>query len=438
MKPVRIGLLGLGTVGGGTVNVLARNGEEIARRAGRAIEVTRASVRTLDKPRICATDGIALTESPQEVVDAEDVDVVVELIGGCDVARDLVMAAIASGKHVVTANKALIALYGNEVFAAAQQHGVIVAFEAAVAGGIPIIKAVREGLAGNRIESIAGIINGTGNFILSEMRDKGRAFADVLADAQALGYAEADPTFDVEGVDAAHKLTILAAIAFGKPLAFERVYTEGISGVTPEDIGYAEQLGYRIKHLGIARRRDDGVELRVHPTFIPERRPIASVDGVRNALQVRGDAVGTVLLSGAGAGAEPTASAVVADLVDVVRAMTTDPENRVPHLAFQPHAISELPILDMDAVETAFYLRILAEDRPGVLSDVARILGDHGISIAVVLQKEPPRGARHAQMILLTHRVLESRMREALARIEALSSIEGPVARIRVESLEED
>ena len=438
MNPVRIGLLGLGTVGGGTVNVLTRNGEEIGRRAGLAIEVTRASVRNLDKARICPTDGIVLSETPQDVVDASDVDVVVELIGGCDVARELVLRAIDRGKHVVTANKALIALHGNEVFAAARARGVIVAFEAAVAGGIPIIKAIREGLAGNRIESIAGIINGTGNFILTEMREKHRPFADVLADAQRLGYAESDPTFDVEGIDAAHKLTILAAIAFGKPLAFDSVYTEGISTITPEDIAYADQLGYRVKHLGIARRRDDGVELRVHPTFIPERRPIASVDGVMNAIQVRGDAVGTTLFSGAGAGAEPTASAVVADLVDVVRALTTDPENRVPHLAFQPDAISALPILDIDQIDTAFYLRILAEDRPGVLAEVARILGEKGISIAVVMQNEPPRGAAHAQMILLTHRVREGRMREALERIEALPTVRGPVTRIRVESLDDD
>ena len=436
MNPVRIGLLGLGTVGGGTLNVLRRNGDEIARRAGRAIEVTRASVRDLAKERICDTAGIVLTSNPEDVVDADDVDVVVELIGGCDIARDLVMRAIAQGKHVVTANKALIALHGNELFSAARERGVIVAFEAAVAGGIPIIKAIREGLAGNVIESVEGIINGTGNYILSQMRDKGRDFADALADAQALGYAEADPSFDVEGIDAAHKLTILAAIAFGKPLAFERVYTEGISAVTREDVDYASELGYRVKHLGIARRRKQGVELRVHPTFIPERRPIAAVDGVMNAVQVRGDAVGTTLYSGAGAGAEPTASAIVADLVDVVRALTTDPENRVPHLAFQADAISELPILDITAVETAFYLRILAEDRPGVLADVARILGDHGISLAVVLQKEPPRGASHAQMILLTHHVVEGRMREAIARIEALASVQGSVTSIRVESLD--
>ncbi len=436
MNPVRIGLLGIGTVGGGTVNVLRRNGGEIARRAGRGIEVVRASVRDPGKTRICDTSGIVLCADPYEVVDADEVDVVVELIGGCDIALDLVLRAIDRGKHVVTANKALIALHGNDVFKAAREKGVIVAFEAAVAGGIPIIKAIREGLAGNVIESVEGIINGTGNYILSEMRDKGRAFAEVLADAQALGYAESDPTFDVEGIDAAHKLTILAAIAFGKPLAFERVYTEGISSITTDDTAFASELGYRIKHLGIARRHAHGVELRVHPTFIPERRPIAAVDGVMNAVQVRGDAVGTTLYSGAGAGAEPTASAVVADLVDVVRALTTDPENRVPHLAFQADAISELPILDITDVETAFYLRIDAEDRPGVLADVARILGDRGISIAVVLQKAAPAGASHAQMILLTHRVREGRMREALADIEALGSVRAPVMRIRVESLD--
>ena len=437
MKPVRVGLLGMGTVGGGTVNVLSRNAGEIARRAGRAIEVTRAGVRDLRKARICSTDGIHLTDALEQVVDASDVDVVVELIGGCDIARELVLRAIARGKHVVTANKALIALHGNEIFAGAHAKGVIVAFEAAVAGGIPVIKTIREGLAGNRIESVAGIINGTSNFILSEMSDKGRDFADVLAEAQRLGYAEADPTFDIEGIDAAHKLTILAAIAFGKPLAFDRVYTEGISRLTPDDFANAEQLGYRIKHLGLARRSVRGVELRVHPTLVPIRQPIASVGGVMNAVQVRGDAVGTTLLYGAGAGAEPTASAVVADLVDVVRAMTSDPGNRVPHLAFQPDAISALPILAMDDVETAFYLRIRAADRPGVLAQVAQILGERGISIEAVLQREPPKGAAHAQMIMLTHRVLEGRMREAIARIEALDTVDGPVSRIRVEQLED-
>jgi homoserine dehydrogenase len=338
MRPVNVGLLGIGTVGGGTINVLARNAEEIARRAGRSIRITRASARDLTKPRICDTAGIELTTDSRSLVDDPELDVIVELIGGTDVARELVLGAIASGKHVVTANKALIAHHGNEIFAAAHERGVMVAFEAAVAGGIPIIKTLREALAGNRIEWLAGIINGTGNFILTQMSEAGRAFDEVLAEAQQLGYAEADPTFDVEGIDAAHKLSILAAIAFGKPIAFDRVYTEGISQVTPLDIGYAEQLGYRIKHLGIARRTEAGIELRVHPTLVPARQLLAAVDGVMNAVLVKGDAVGPTLYYGAGAGAEATASSVVADLVDVVRTLTTDPGNRVPHLAVQPDA----------------------------------------------------------------------------------------------------
>ncbi|HED51934.1 MAG TPA: homoserine dehydrogenase, partial [Gammaproteobacteria bacterium] len=342
---------------------------------------------------------------------------------------------IANGKHVVTANKALIALHGNEIFAAAQKQGVMVAFEAAVAGGMPIIKAVREGLAANRIEWIAGIINGTGNFILTEMRDKGRDFADVLAEAQALGYAEVDPTFDVEGIDAAHKLCILGSLAFGIPLQFDKVYTEGISKITREDVTFAEQLGYRIKHLGMTRRTAAGVELRVHPTLIPEKRLIANVDGVMNAVLVYADAVGPTLYYGAGAGAEPTASAVVADLVDVTRTLTADPENRVPHLAFQPDALSDLPILPMDDVETAYYLRLTAADRPGVMADVARILGDGGISIEAVIQKEPPEGEEKVAIILLTRRVREKQMNAAIAQIEALDTIEGAVIRIRVEHL---
>ncbi len=436
MKPVKIGLLGLGTVGGGTVNVLERNAAEITRRAGRALEVVQASARDLGKARICSTEGIALTQRSEDVVSNPDIDIVVELIGGTDKARELVLAAIANGKHVVTANKALIALHGNEIFAAAQERGVMVAFEAAVAGGIPIIKAIREGLAGNRIEWLAGIINGTGNFILSEMRDKGRDFADVLAEAQKLGYAEADPTFDVEGIDAAHKLTILGAIAFGKPLRFDKVYVEGISKVTSEDINYAEELGYRIKHLGIARRASGGVELRVHPTFIPERRLLANVDGVMNAVLVQGDAAGPTLYYGAGAGADATASAVVADLVDVVRTLTADPEARVPHLAFQPDAISEVPVLAMEDVETAYYLRMAAADRPGVLAEVAHILGERGISIEAVVQKEPAAGAEHVPLILLTHRVREGEMNEAISRIETLEGIQGAVTRIRVEHLD--
>ncbi|TDJ21185.1 MAG: homoserine dehydrogenase [Gammaproteobacteria bacterium] len=438
MEPVKIGLLGLGTVGGGTVNVLARNREEIARRAGRAIEVVHASVRDLGKPRICSLEGIKLTDRPMAVVDDQEVSIVVELLGGTDVARELTLHAIDQGKHVVTANKALIALHGNEIFDAARSQGVMVAFEAAVAGGVPIIKAIREGLSGNRIEWIAGIINGTSNFILSEMRDKGQRFDEALAQAQRLGYAEADPSFDVEGIDAAHKLAILAAIAFGKPLAFDKVYTEGIAEVTQEDLQHAEQLGYRIKHLGIARRTGEGVELRVHPTLIPERCLIANVNGVMNAVLVKADAVGLTLYYGAGAGAEPTASAVVADLVDVVRALTTDPENRVPHLAFQPDAISHLPMLSIDDAETAYYLRMLAEDRPGVLAEVATILGNAGISIEAMVQPEPPQGASQARLIMLSHRVRERQMNIALEQIEALDSISGKVTRIRVEQLDGD
>ncbi|HHL45498.1 MAG TPA: homoserine dehydrogenase [Gammaproteobacteria bacterium] len=435
MNPVKTGLLGLGTVGGGTVNVLTRNAQEIARRAGRGIIVTHASARNLDKPRICDTRGMRLTSNPVEVVNDPEIAIVVELIGGDTLAFDLVMQAIANGKHVVTANKALIAKHGNEIFAAAQKQGVMVAFEAAVAGGIPIIKAIREGLAGNRIEWLAGIINGTGNFILTEMRDKGRDFADVLKEAQQLGYAEADPTFDVEGIDAAHKLTILAAIAFGIPLQFDKVYTEGISTITSSDVDYAEQLGYRIKHLGIARRTEKGVELRVHPTLIPERRLIANVDGVMNAVLVHADAVGPTLYYGAGAGADPTASAVVADLVDVVRALTSDPENRVPHLAFQPDSLVDLPILPMEQVETAYYLRMRAADRPGVLAEVTRILGEQGISIEAMLQKEPPTEEAGATIIMLTQRVVEKYMDRAIEQIQQLDAILSKVTRIRMEPL---
>ena len=436
MTPVRIGVLGLGTVGGGTVNVLRRNGKEITRRAGRDIVVTRAAARSLDKERICSTEGISVTTDPDEIVRDPDIEVVVELIGGTDPARRLVLEAIERGKHVVTANKALIAVHGNAIFEAAHARGVMVAFEAAVAGGIPIIKALREGLAGNRIEWLAGIINGTSNFILTEMRERGAAFADVLDEAQRLGYAEADPTFDVEGIDAAHKLTILAAIAFGMPLDFERVYTEGITRVTPEDVGYAEQLGYRIKHLGIARRTAAGVEMRVHPTLVPERELIANVNGVMNAVLVKGDAVGRTLYNGPGAGAEPTASAVVADLVDVVRTLTTDPNNRVPHLAFQPGALASVPMLSIEEAETAFYLKMLASDQPGVLAEIATIFGAAGISIEAVVQPEPPRGAAQAKLVMLTHRVRERQMNEAVARIEALPVIEGRVTCIRLEHLD--
>jgi homoserine dehydrogenase len=435
LKPINIGLLGLGTVGGGTVSVLNRNASEITRRGGREIQISAASARELSRARPCDTQGIRLTNDSFDIVNDPDIDIVVELIGGLSPARELVLAALDNGKHVVTANKALIALHGNEIFAKAREKGLMVAFEAAVAGGIPIIKAIREGLAGNTVEWLAGIINGTCNFILTEMRDKGRDFADVLSEAQALGYAEADPTFDVEGIDAAHKLTILASIAFGIPLQFDKVYVEGITGITAMDVNYAEALGYRIKLLGIARRTANGIELRVHPTLIPERRLIANVDGVMNAVLVKGDAVGPTLYYGAGAGAEPTASSVVADIIDVVRTLTSDPENRVPHLAFQHGAIAEMPILPIAEVETAYYLRLSASDQPGVLADVTRILADQGISIEAILQKEPPAGESQLPVILLTHKVREHDMNQAINRIEALPTIGGPVKRIRMETL---
>lgn len=433
MNPVKIGLLGLGTVGNGTHRVLLRNAGEITRRAGRGIVVTHAAVRNLNRPD--AAD-VKLTNNPLEVIEDPEVAVVVELIGGYEPARTLVLEAIAKGKHVVTANKALIALHGNEIFAAAHKAGVMVAFEAAVSGGIPIIKAIREGLAANRIDWLAGIINGTGNFILTEMRDKGREFSDVLKEAQTLGYAEADPSFDVEGIDAAHKLTILASIAFGIPLQFDKAYTKGISQITRDDVAYAEQLGYRIKHLGIARRNELGIELRVHPTLIPERSLLANVNGVMNAILVKGDAVGPTLYYGPGAGAEPTASAVVADVIDVVRTLTADPENRVPHLAFQPDALSDFPVVNMAHVKTAYYLRLLAVDRPGVLADVTRILGDLDISIEAILQKEPVADAVHVPIILLTHVVREQQMNAAIGEIEALDSIKDKVVRLRLEHLD--
>jgi len=435
LKPVRLGILGLGTVGGGTVNVLKRNAQEIARRAGRNIIVTRASARNLDQKRICDTRDIQLTTDSFAIVQDPEIDVVLELIGGEGLAKELVLLAIENGKHVVTANKALIALHGNEIFAKASEKGVMVLFEAAVAGGIPIIKAIREGLAGNQIEWLAGIINGTGNFILTEMRDKGRDFDDVLAEAQALGYAEADPTFDVEGIDAAHKLTILASIAFGIPLQFEKAYTEGITQITREDVEYAEELGYRIKHLGVARKTDKGIELRVHPTLIPERRLLANVDGVMNAVLVKGDAVGPTLYYGAGAGAEPTASAVVADVVDVVRAMTSDPENRVPHLAFQADAIADMTLLPADEIRTAYYLRLTVEDKPGVLADIAHILAKQNISIEALIQKEPKQGETLLPLIMLTQLTQEKEMNAAISEIEALSTVTGKISRIRLETL---
>jgi homoserine dehydrogenase len=443
MKPLQVGLLGMGTVGCGTWTVLRRNEEEITRRAGRPIRIARVATRTLERARQ-ATHGakdVHLTTDPHAVIDHPDVDIVVELIGGIDPAKSYVLRAIANGKHVVTANKALLARHGNEIFAAAQKAGVMIAFEAAVAGGIPIIKALREGLTANRIEWIAGIINGTSNFILSEMRSTGAPFATVLAEAQARGYAEADPTFDVEGIDAAHKLAIMSAIAFGVPMQLDKVYTEGITRLTREDIRYAEELGYRIKLLGITRRAavagsaDGGIELRVHPTLVPKKRLIANVEGAMNAVLVKGDAVGATLYYGPGAGAEPTASAVIADLVDVTRMHTADPEHRVPHLAFQPDQLSNIPFLPMGEVRTSYYLRIGVLDRPGVLADIARILADREISIDAMIQKEPPEGEDRTDIILLTHQSVERQVVDAIDKIEALPTVNGKVVRIRMEEL---
>ncbi|MDQ1362377.1 MAG: homoserine dehydrogenase [Pseudomonadota bacterium] len=435
MKPVKIGLMGLGTVGGGTATVLQRNAEEITRRCGCSLQIIHAASLNIAEQKFLDPARVKLTENAWDVVNNPEVDVVVELIGGYTLARELVMKAIENGKHVVTANKALIATHGDEIFRAAQAKGVIVGFEAAVAGGVPIIKAIREGLAANRIQWLAGIINGTGNFILTEMREKGRDFNDVLKEAQALGYAEADPTFDVEGIDAAHKLTILASIAFGIPLQFKKTFTEGITRIAREDVTYAEQLGYRIKHLGIARRTERGIEMRVHPTLIPERRLIANVNGVMNAVLVKSDAVGPTLYYGPGAGAEPTASAVIADLIDVARAKDADAAHRVAMLGFQPDAMSDVPVLAHDEFETACYLRMLAEDKPGVLADVTRIFADKNISIEAVIQKEPQEGQTRVQLILLTSKVLEKNMNAAIAAVEKLSVIEGKVTRIRMEHL---
>ncbi len=435
MKPVKVGVLGLGTVGGGTVNVLKRNAQEISRRAGRDIIVTRASARDLTRKRICSTEGITLSSDPLDIINDPEIEIVLELIGGTTLAKDLVLQAIANGKHIVTANKALIALHGNEIFAAASKANVTVAYEAAVAGGIPIIKAIREGLSGNQINWLAGIINGTSNFILTEMRDKGRDFADVLAEAQALGYAEADPTFDVEGIDAGHKLMILASIAFGIPLQFENVFTEGITKITRADVEYAGELGYRIKHLGIARKTEKGIELRVHPTLIPERRLIANVDGVMNAVLVNADAVGPTLYYGAGAGAEATASAVIADIVDVVRTLTLSAENRVPHLAFQDDAITDLPILSSAEIETTYYLRLTAADKPGTLADITNILAKHNISIEAIIQKEPLNDETELPIIMLTQKTIEKEMNSAISAIENLPSVTGQVTRIRLETL---
>lgn len=436
MKPINVGLLGLGTVGGGTLTVLRRNQEEITRRAGRRIRVTRAAVRNVERAHgRYAAEGLVITDDPLALVNDPDIDIVVELIGGISPAKELVLTAIANGKHVVTANKALIAKHGNEIFSRAQEMGVMVAFEAAVAGGIPIIKAIREGLSANRIEWLAGIINGTCNFILSKMRDEGRAFDDVLKEAQAMGFAEADPTFDIEGIDAAHKITIMSAIAFGVPMQFDDAHIEGISKLDGIDIRYAEQLGYRIKLLGITKRHETGIELRVHPTLIPARRLIANVEGVMNAVLVKGDAVGATMYYGAGAGAEPTASSVVADLVDVTRLHTADPNHRVPHLAFQPDRLADLKVLPMEEVVTACYLRMRALDKPGVLADVTRILADLDISIDALIQREPGEGENQTDVVMLTHPARERAVNAAIKRIEALPSIEGKVTRIRMEAL---
>jgi homoserine dehydrogenase len=435
MKPINVGLLGIGTVGGGTWTVLTRNQEEITRRAGRPIRITAVADRNLDLARSLVGDKVKLTDDAFALVKDPDIDIIVELIGGYTTARELVLAAIENGKHVVTANKALLAVHGNEIFAAAQKKGVMVAFEAAVAGGIPIIKALREGLSANRIQWIAGIINGTTNFILSEMRDKGLSFDAALADAQQLGYAEADPTFDIEGIDAAHKATLMASIAFGIPVQFDKAYVEGITQLQAKDIRYAEQLGYRIKLLGIAKRKENGVELRVHPTLIPGKRLIANVEGAMNAVLVQGDAVGATLYYGKGAGAEPTASSVIADLVDVTRLHTADKHHRVPHLAFQPDQLTDLPILPIEEVETAYYLRMRAADKPGVLADITRILADLDISIDAMLQKEPDEGEDQTDIVLLTHVAREKAVNAAMTKIEALSTIAGKVTRIRLEEL---
>ena len=439
MKPIQVGVIGLGTVGTGTFEVLRRNQDEIRRRAGRGIAVRMVSRRDTAKAFATVGDAAEVVGDPMAIATHPDIDIVVELIGGVDLARDLVLAAIAHGKHVVTANKALLALHGTEIFEAARAKGVMVAFEGAVAGGIPIIKALREGLSANRIEWLAGIINGTTNFILSEMRGKGLDFATVLAEAQRLGYAEADPTFDIEGVDAAHKLTIMSAIAFGVPVQFDRCHIEGISSLQAADIRYAEQLGYRIKLLGITKRRDDlaggGIELRVHPTLVPATRLIANVEGAMNAVVVQADAVGTTLYYGKGAGAEPTASAVVADLVDVTRLHTADPDHRVPHLAFQPGELQATPILAMEAVVTAYYLRLQVADQAGVLARITGILAEHDISIDAVLQRESADGEHQTDLIILTHHTVEGRMVAALAAMQALPTVLAPIVRIRKEEL---
>ena len=435
MKQLNVGLLGIGTVGGGTYTVLTRNAAEITRRTGVEIRVVQVADKNIELAKKVTGGNVDITDDAFATVSNPNVDVVVELIGGYNLSKQLVLKAIENGKHVVTANKALLALHGNEIFAAAQAKGVIVAFEAAVAGGIPIIKALREGLGANKIEWVAGIINGTTNFILTEMREKGLAFADVLGEAQRLGYAEADPTFDVEGIDAAHKLTIMSAIAFGMPMKFEQAYTEGITKLQQTDIKYAEELGYRVKLLGITKRTDAGVELRVHPTLISEKRLIANVNGAMNAVVVKGDAVGPTLYYGAGAGAEPTASAVVADLMDVARLSSATVEQRVPYLAFQPNSVADLPILPIREINSAYYLRLRANDKPGVLAGVTKILGDRNISIDAMLQKEPDDNETEADIVILTHITVENNMTAGITEIEALEAVTNKVVLIRMESL---
>ena len=434
MKSLKVGLLGIGTVGGGTYAVLTRNQQEIASRAGRGIEIIKVADRDVDRAKAMTGGKVEVTDDVFSVVSDPNVDVVVELIGGYTLAKDAILKAIEHGKHVVTANKALIAVHGNEIFAAAKAKGVIVAYEAAVAGGIPIIKALREGLVANKVEWIAGIINGTTNFILTEMRDKGLAFSDVLVEAQRLGYAEADPTFDVEGIDAAHKLMIMAAIGFGIPMQFDKVYTEGITKLTSKDIRYAQELGYRVKLLGITKRSAEGIELRVHPTLIPEKRLIANVDGAMNAVVVKGDAVGPTLYYGAGAGAEPTGNAVIADLVDVARMQNATVEQRVPYLGHH-ETPSTLPILSIDEIHSAYYLRMRAMDKPGVLAEVTKILGDRQISIDAMMQKEPQDTEMEADIVILTHLTVEKNMNAAITAIEALTAIEGAIVKLRMEEL---
>jgi homoserine dehydrogenase len=435
MKELKVGLLGIGTVGGGTYTVITRNQADIARRLGGNIRIVQVADRNIELAKQVTGGQVAVTDDAFAVVNNPEIDVVVELIGGYTVAKELVLTAIANGKHVVTANKALLAVHGNEIFKAAADKGVIVAFEAAVAGGIPIIKALREGLSANKVEWVAGIINGTTNFILTEMRDKGLAFADVLKEAQRLGYAEADPTFDVEGIDAAHKLTIMASIAFGMPMQFEHAYTEGITKLTIKDIQYAQELGYRVKLLGISKKAEAGIELRVHPTLIPEKRLIANVDGAMNAVVVKGDAVGPTLYYGAGAGAEPTASAVVADLVDIARLQGTKAEQRVAYLGYQLDQQQVLPILPIAEVHSAYYLRLRASDKPGVMADITKVLADLQISIDAMLQKEPAEGESEADIVILTHTTQEKIMDAAIANIEALPAIAAGVTKIRMEAL---